>query len=206
MGRKLSGRSVQSHKPRKIFRVYTEGAKTEPNYLKAIKQELRLSEIDISIYGCGDHTLPLVEFVIKEKEYSSAANDDETEWWVVFDRDDHNDFNKAIECAETQGINVAYSNEAFELWLILHFEYLQTSYGRDNFSKKLTNLLGRKYEKSDPRTYEAVKDLESVAIRNAKRLEQEHNNSGVTSYIKRDPSTTMYKLIERLRALKTGER
>jgi len=50
--------------------------------------------------------------------------------------------------------------------------------------------------------YSLIKDKESVAIRNAKYLEAEYEKAEVSSLIKRDPSTTVYQLVEQLRALK----
>lgn len=198
-------RKSSFRKPRRVLRIYTEGTKTEPNYFNSIKDELRLSEIDIQVKGVpgfGNHTLLLVEGVIERKD---KEKDDgfETEWWVVFDKDQHADFNKAVERARKNGINVAYSNESFELWFILHFEFLQSSLGRNNFEAKLTKLLGRKYEKNGSDIYELIKLKEADAIRYAKKLEEMHDNAKVTSPEKRDPSTLVYKLVERLRALKT---
>lgn len=202
MARQFYGRKRNVTKPEKIIRIYTEGTKTEPNYFHAIRSELRLKNIDIRVVGCGDHTVPLVEFVLSEKKQAETAKEEDTEWWAVFDKDSFGDFNKAIALAESNGINAAYSNESFELWFVLHFEFLSTSLGRDRFPEKLTKHLGRKYEKSDSKIYEVIKDLEHVAVRNAKKLEKDHSDAGIQSYSHRDPSTTVYKLVERLRGLK----
>jgi len=45
------------------------------------------------------------------------------EVWCVFDKDDFpdQDFNQAIVLASAKGFRVAYSNQAFEYWLLLHF-------------------------------------------------------------------------------------
>lgn len=196
-------RKSSFRKPRKVLRIYTEGTKTEPNYFNSIKDELRLSEIDIRVHGVpgfDNHTLPLVEGVIERK--NKEEDGFETEWWVVFDRDEHADFNKAVELARENEINVAYSNESFELWFILHFEFLQSSLGRDKFEAKLTKLLGRKYEKNSSDIYELIKDKEADAMRNAKKLEELHDKTKIISPEKRDPSTLVYKLVERLRTLK----
>jgi len=194
--RKQNTRTTQ-----KVIRIYTEGAKTEPNYFKSIKDELRLNEIDIKVDGRGDHTISLVDWVIDMKNELSDTDED-TEWWVVFDKDDHFDFNKAIQKAEANGIGVAYSNECFELWFILHFEFLNTAIGRSKYYEKLTDLLFRKYDKSSSDIYDLIKDKESVAIRNAHNLQKMHSDAGVTSCEKMDPSTSVHKLIERLRSFK----
>jgi hypothetical protein len=199
MARRFTQRKRNSSRPNKVIRVYTEGERTEPNYFNSIRDELRKPEIKIQVYGLGDHTMPLVDAVIREKE-SVSGTDEETVWWVVIDRDDHPQFNECIEKAEANGINVAYANECFELWFILHFELLDSSIGRDNFAPKLKKLLGVKYEKNMD-VYSLIRDKESVAIRNAKKLEQNRDNEGITSKVDRDPSTTVYKLVEELRSL-----
>lgn len=194
-------RKQNTREPRKVIRIYTEGAKTEPNYFNSIKDELRLNEIDIKVDGRGDHTVSLVERVIERKDELSNTDED-TEWWVVFDKDDHTGFNQAIEQAEAQGINVAYSNECFELWFILHFEFLNTAIGRNKYYEKLTALLSKKYEKNTSDIYGLIRDKETTAIKNAKNLEKDHSESGITSYEQMDPSTSVYKLVERLRSFK----
>ncbi|MBU4216409.1 RloB family protein [Candidatus Parcubacteria bacterium] len=196
-------RKINIRKPHTVIKIFTEGINTEPKYFNSIRDELRMSEIDIVVWGLGDHTLPLVESVLKMKQEEGSDEDVATEWWVVFDRDDHEHFDKSIKLAIDNGINVAYSNECFELWFILHFEFLNTAIGRRQYEKKLSELLGKKYnKKSSFDVYELVKDKEQVAIKNAKRLEKDFNDQGVSSYIKRDPSTLVYKLVERLRSLK----
>ncbi|MBU6231843.1 RloB domain-containing protein [Patescibacteria group bacterium] len=195
-------RKENTRKPKRVIRIYTEGKKTEPNYFNSIKDELKLTTIEIKVDGRGDHTLSLVEWVIDRKN-AETDKDLETEWWVVFDRDDHDDFNKSIELALANGVQPAYSNECFELWFILHFEFLNTSIGRDKFEPKLSKLLGRKYDKSTSDIYELIKDKEASAIRNAKRLHEQHDKAGTTSHSKRDPSTHVHKLVERLRSFKS---
>jgi D-mannonate dehydratase len=184
-----------------VIRIYTEGEKTEPNYFNAIKNELRLNEIDIKVHGMGYNTMPLVEWVVDEKN-SVKDIDEDTDWWVVFDKDNFSIFDQAIEKAISEGIKVAYSNECFELWFILHFDFLNTAIGREKYYEKLTHLLSRKYDKNISGIYDFIKDKEGVAIRNARKLEEEHDREGVHLFSKRDPSTTVYKLIEQLRALK----
>ena len=191
-------RKSNTRHPKKVIRIYTEGKQTEPNYFNSMKNELRLSQINIQTHKVGDHTLSLVNRVIREK----SREDGETEWWIVFDRDNHDNFDNSIQKAESQGIHVAYSNESFELWFILHFKLLDRSIGRDKFQSELSKLLGKKYEKNID-VYTLIKDREGTAIDNAKRLDKKHDKMGVKSPIKRDPSTTVYKLVERLRALNT---
>ncbi|MCF7865313.1 MAG: RloB family protein [Candidatus Pacebacteria bacterium] len=196
-------RKPSNLKPKKVIRIYTEGEKTEPNYFGAIKDELGLTQIDIQIHPTSRSTQSLVKYVMEEKDAESSNHKStfETEWWVVFDRDDHEHFDRSIRLARDNGIQVAYSNECFELWFILHFEFLQTSLGRDAFAGKLTKHIGRKYEKNID-MYSLVKGREFDAMRNAKNLEKQYTKDGTESPLKRDPFTTVYLLVEQLRLLK----
>jgi len=192
-------RKYDTSNPKNIIHIFTEGKKTEPDYFNSIKDDLRLNEINIKIYGKGDHTISLVESVIKIKNESKNCGD---EWWIVFDRDDHLGFNQAIEMAEKNEIHAIYSNECFELWFILHFEFLNTSIGRGAYYDKLTNSFGKKYDKKNSVSYEMLRTKEGDAIRNAKKLDKMYEDQGVTSHEKRDPSTLVYRLVERLRSLR----
>lgn len=57
--------------------------------------------------------------------------------WVVFDKDDFNDFNEAIKLAKDFSFNCAWTNEAFELWYFLHFQYLDAAISRHDYIIKL---------------------------------------------------------------------
>ena len=193
-------RKQGTREPKPVIHIYTEGEKTEPNYFNAIKNELRVSEIDIKVIGLGDHTDSLVKRVIKIKDGISKT-DEESEWWVVFDKDDHAKFNQAIEKAESEGISVAYSNECFELWFILHFILLDSALTRKDYNKKLTELLGQKYDKSS-NIYDLIKNKENTAISHAKQLEKQRDDDGEKLPQDRNPSTTVHKLVTKLRSIK----
>lgn len=169
------------------FLIVCEGAKTEPIYFQAIAAELRLS-VNVLIEGLGDNTDSLVEQAIELK-----GQDDYLQAWCVFDRDSFppNRFNRAIQMAESNDIRVAYSNEAFELWFILHFEYLQAGLQRGDYEPKLTALLGRKYTKTLS-LYQELKPRQPTAIRNAERLLDTYSPCNPEQD---NPSTTVHLLV-----------
>ena len=119
--------------------------------------------------------------------------------WVVFDRDSFTPqhFNAACLIADQNGIHKAYSNEAFELWYVLHFFYLDTGITRDDYCQRLSqpDCLGYKYEKKSQIIYDELLPRQSIAIRNAKRLLSQYNpkNPGTDK-----PSTTVHLLVEQL--------
>lgn len=98
--------------------------------------------------------------------------------------------------ARARGFEVAYSNEAFELWYILHFEYLQSGISRNEYKKKLTKYLDVKYKKNDLTMYERLLSKQSKAVQNAKSLLMyygaDHNPE------KDNPSTTVHLLVQQL--------
>jgi len=115
----------------------------------------------------------------------------------VFDRDSFpaRNFNAALELARQHSIKVAYSNESFELWYVLHFEYLNSGIHRADYVSKLHRLLGHRYEKNSDMIYEELEGRQQDAIRNATRLlslysprNPEHDN----------PSTTVHELVAEL--------
>ena len=112
--------------PMQRFLIVCEGEKTEPNYFNKFPIP---SDSVIDVRGIDANTDSLVKETIRLmslKKYDQV--------WVVFDRDSFtpNHFNTACRLADQNGIQKAYSNEAFELWYLLHFFYLDTGITREN--------------------------------------------------------------------------
>ena len=202
-------RSTNTRKQYTFIYIFTEGKETEPLYFKFKKSEIRSNDIKIEIKGKGYNTASLVDFALDfiKNENIDLAKD---ECWVVFDKDDFNkDFNSAIEKAESNGLKAAYSNEAFELWFLLHFDLMSSAIGRKTYNRKITEkyrkLTGDKKYKYDKvesvkPLIEAIKKWEPKAINFAKQLLQQHKKE--KSYLKKNPSTTVHILVERINKLK----
>ncbi len=181
---------------RKRFFIVCEGEKTEPNYFKKFSVN-----VDITlIKGRGKDTKSLVEEAIELK--NGLESDERDRVWCVFHRDknpnnpnDSQNFNSAITLARNNGIDVAYSNDAFELWYLLHFNYYHTQISRKDYPDMLTDVLGHKYQKNSETIYEKLKDKQENAIKNAKRLLQEYEPPNPESD---NPSTTVHLLVEEL--------
>ena len=118
--------------------------------------------------------------------------------WVVFDKDDYQDFDESISYAENNGFNVAYSNESFELWFLLHFSLFVNPVARGNYARLLSKYLGIPYTKQSgfaKKLYQILKPLESKAIKNAETLMVGHNGMKPSEA---NPSTTVHKLVSSL--------
>jgi hypothetical protein len=188
--RGYSDRKVETRELRQIFLIVCEGAKTEPNYFRNFRVSTTVKEIQVE--GVGYNPSKLVQ---EAKELKAQGDYDQV--WCVFDRDDwpKQDFNNAIANAERAGFKVAYSNEAFELWYVLHFEFLNTGLPRKDYIAKLDNLLKKKYKKNSDTIYEEIENLQPTAIKHAKNLLKQYNLCNPESD---NPSTTVHLLVEAL--------
>ena len=122
--------------------------------------------------------------------------------WAVFDKDEFRDFNEAIAYAVSNGVNPAWSNESFELWYYLHFQFLDTQNSRQQYIEMLTREIRKvypefEYQKNDKGMYELLQRIgnQEQAIKNAKALEARYEGEDYASH---KPCTTVYKLVEEL--------
>lgn len=184
--------------------IVCEGEKTEPNYFKKFKLISNNSfTYEVHCEGCGEGTMKVVNTAIdlaKKTELSSQPYDSV---WAVFDKDNFADFNAAIEKAENNNINVAWSNEAFELWYLYHFYNRTTQMSRNDYKKAISdavNATGKwpkkqpyEYKKEDENNYNIMNTYGNIryAIRWAK---QQHLTFTDKNYANQNPCTTVYKL------------
>ena len=181
-------RRVNVRELRQRFLIVCEGEKTEPNYFNGF----RVPKAVVKVVGTGENTIWVVEKAIKR-----MAEDDYDQVWCVFDRDifPEENFNAALRLAEQHDIKVAYSNEAFELWYVLHFNYHQSKTARHLYIEKLNDLLGVAYEKNLPDMYERLENRQETAIRNAEKL---LGNYDPPDPARDNPSTTVHLLVQEL--------
>lgn len=197
---------------RMYYLIVCEGEATEPNYFEGLKQDLPkgvLTAFQIDIEGAGRNTQSLVNEALRLKgvcEKNSTRPVDRL--WVVFDRDSFsaNDFNAAINrCAQNSPvIGCAWSNEAFELWYLLHFHYYRNAMSRQQYQSLIEDNLrpfggeAYRYEKNSKEMYALLKEYGSVedAIRNAKRLAETYGER--QDYANHNPCTMVYRLVEEL--------
>lgn len=166
------------------------GGQTEKMYLE--KFNIDLGEIKIVPILERKSPTQIVQFAIDmrlKNKYIST--------WCVFDKDDFTDFDFAIALGEKYGIKVAYSNQAVELWIILHFKVRNGQLHRTKYKQIIEKLLDREYDKTDEKLYKILKVKTATAIQNAKIGHQTHKkNGGQPSQW--ESCTTFYKLVEEL--------
>ena len=69
---------------------------------------------------------------------------------IVFDRDEFPDFDEAIQQAAEYKINCAWSNESFELWLLLHFKGVSEYTSRKDLCDLLEAAIRNELHKTNP--------------------------------------------------------
>jgi len=115
--------------------IVCEGENTEPSYFN----QFRITSAKVKSVGEGYNTVSLVNRALILAQQGSYD-----QVWCVFDKDDfkENDFNSAIQIAEANNFGVAYSNQSFEYWLILHFnDHQGGGMHRDSYNEKINVLL-----------------------------------------------------------------
>lgn len=125
--------------------------------------------------------------------------------WIVIDRDSHDSFFETIKIAKENNICVAFSNESYELWLLLHFNLLSVHTHRDNLTSKLNKIFqeeyGLEYSKSSHEIYALILSRQPQAIKNAKTLVENSLEEYREIDPRKNPLTTIYQLVECLNYL-----
>jgi hypothetical protein len=195
-------------RPERYIKVYflivCEGKKTEPNYFRSFPKQVDKYVIDPEIDGGGINTVAVVDKAIELRDRYEHEFD---RVWAVFDKDSFSDknFNAAILKAKKNEIDCAWSNEAFELWYLLHFCYRDTGMKRDEYADKIEKFVNKangknkffKYKKNATDTYEILQKYGSQedAIKNAEKLSKLYKDE---RFAKHNPRTEVYKLVKQL--------
>jgi RloB-like protein len=130
----LARKRTPEIKSKLSFLIVTEGQNTEPSYFNFLKT---LGNHSVEIIGMGFDPLALVNHALA---LSQSNRYDQV--WCVFDRDEHEHFTNSIRKAKKNGMHVAYSNQAFEYWLLLHFEDHQGgAMHRSEYTTKINRYL-----------------------------------------------------------------
>jgi hypothetical protein len=212
--KKRKARDAQSLKRKRAKRspydmvlIVCEGEKTEPNYFKALIDDLRLNTANVVVAKniVGSSPKSIVDFALKkyrrEKEYNRV--------YCVFDKDRHTTYNTAMDRIRRAKLDNGHtilaipSVPCFEFWLLLHFvcttKQFDTGPGSicANVIADLKNHIPN-YAKGDVDTYQITRVMLDSAIDHSKRVIS-HCEVGRTDM----PSTRIHEIIEYLRGLKS---
>lgn len=206
-------RGKQQHREAhpKIF-VWAHTEKAEIEYFQDFKNYLTTPLLMPNKKICWTPQ-ELLENIIEWKK-SNINEEDGDQVWCIFDVDDfykeekdRKNFLKLIKEAVKNNVKIAYINECFELWILLHFERPTSaiSRGKDVEKKIITafknNGLG-KFEKNQ-KVFSVLLPFQGQAIKNAKTLllDYEKINWKNCLSITGNPSTSIHFLIEEINRL-----
>ena len=175
------------------FLIVCEGENTEPDYFKAF----RMTAATVKAVGQAMNTMTLVSKAISIREADQKRKKFYDQCWVVFDKDDFpaKDFNQAIQYAEKNGFRVAYSNQAFEYWFLLHYNLYTGAIHRSQYKDMLTKLTGMPYSKSEGYgavMYNLLWSRQQQAINNAETVLAEISYGNPAE---EESSTTVQRLV-----------
>ena len=194
--RRRDARPTRETKP--TILIVCEGEKTEPYYFNSF----RITSLNVVTQGGKGNTTGLVDYAEKMAKYYDNV-------WCVFDKDDFpdNNYNTACQKAQLhQKLNLACSNESFELWYLLHFHFVCVPLERKQITEKLNEVmikeLNQSYEKNLQNMYELLLDRQAIAIANSNRLYEFHSeNVANPTHSQLNPITFVHKLVEYLNSV-----
>lgn len=192
----------------KKFLIICEGSNTEHDYFKSFPVPSNMVEV----LGGKNSKNSLVSYALKCQQDPEYAG---REIWCVYDFDkkpDENesqvdDFNSSILRAKAHNLKVAWSNDCFDLWFVLHYNFLDNCITR----KEIYDILKEKWRlksfHNEAKTSNFCKglydmhggdlsEMQSAAIKNAKKLHKSFGNN--KHFASHCPCTTVYQLVTEL--------
>ncbi|HJE03714.1 MAG TPA: RloB family protein [Aliarcobacter thereius] len=194
---------------------------SSPNYFKMIIKRLiedkKITQ-DSLVIAKHEHVNPkgVLKDLLNHKKDDKTYKDFEHRW-IVIDRDiarvnggghPKDDFLTALSEAKSKRVEVAYSNDCFEIWYLLHFVYRDTAISRDDVIKEVIKKLKdknfatfSKLNKENIKTeamteliFNELLELQKTAIKNAKKLLK--NYADLHNPELDNPSTRVFELVE----------
>lgn len=194
--------SVETIERKKNYLIVCEG-QTEELYFKSFP----VLSADVHAIHQGSSKSSLVECVAG---YIEGEGYDEI--WCVFDMDikpdvngQREDYDNAINTAMELGYKCAYSNDAFELWFVLHYQFIDQQHLRGTFFEILSDRWDVSYRRNGKerafaksiykRLFDDLKANQTLAIENARKLYEDQRE---LAYHLQNPVTTVYLLVDEL--------
>jgi len=206
---------ARSTKPTKVetkaVLIALEDKKSSRYYFQTLVKDKGLSGQIIFARYRGSKPSQVLDTLFTHKEEDRHKNSKKKKIisyekeWIVIDRDNHTCFFTTISEAKENNICVAFSNESYELWLLLHFQLVSVHTHRDDLKSQLNKIFKKEfdldYSKSSQDIYGFLRDKQELAIKNAKILMTAHLEKHKNIDPSKNPLTTIYQLVEYLNSL-----
>ena len=204
------GRKQKNLQVRNKFYILTNGKETEKNYFDLIKSKKSIYNVKVEYHN--DDPYGLVKY--------GTTLTDANQVWCVFDIDNtmkDKSLIPAIELSNGSNVQIAFSNMAFEVWLLSHFDKIEKEMNNEKLiiemDKLLTNRLNlnKKYDKSDkellkkyfiPNLDNAVNNTKIIYQKRIKEHEALYSGNKNYRIWEWNSCSNVYKLIESLNLTK----
>ena len=195
-------RKEQIRKPKRTVIIVCEGKKTEVIYFNGFKMRNSGVHID-AIHGKCTDPKNMVDFAEQRMNDKWSIDFEEGDGvWCVFDVDENTNhaLRNTFEHAKTKNIQIALSNPCFELWFLLHYKLILSQILRYEALVELKKYI--KDYKKNMDVYPILKDKQTDAILNARKLNKIHEKQNIDLFIREsNPSTQVFELVEFIQQL-----
>jgi hypothetical protein len=134
---------------------------------------------------------------LEQREEAKGRGVAHTEYWCVFDRDEHATFDEAVRLARQKNINLAVSNPCLELWFVWHFQD-QTAYIERGDVQRLSRKLLGCAKALTPSALEMLAEPDGYGSAKQRALSADARHAGDGSPAGSNPSSGMHTLVERI--------
>ena len=183
--------------------IVTDTKETEKNYMNGLRdsipEELR-GKLVIKVVKTETKSL------VTEALNMASVHPQFGEPWIIFDRDQVQNFDDIIKEAEANGIRVGWANPCIEAWFHAYFGSMPTY--RDSvdccntFSKEYQKKTGQDYKKSNDKIYEKLLKFgkEDIAIGIAEQKLAQHQKNCKALPSEMSPCTTIHILVKEIKS------
>lgn len=202
--RKIRGQLFKQRIPKLgYYFIVTDTKETEQNYMFGLRNSIPPElQGKLVIKVVKTKTKNLVEEALN----LASLNPQYGEIWIVFDRDQVQNFDEIISEAITKGINIGWTNPCIEEWFSAYFGAMPTYANSvsccNGFEQIFERNAHQKYVKSDLAIYEKLNRFgnEEKAIRIAAQKMHDHRIQGKYKPSEQIPGTTVHLLVDEIKS------
>lgn len=202
--RKIRGQLFKQRIPKLgYYFIVTDTKETEQNYMFGLRNSIPPElQGKLVIKVVKTKTKNLVEEALN----LASLNPQYGEIWIIFDRDQVQNFDEIISEAITKGINIGWTNPCIEEWFSAYFGAMPTYANSvsccNGFEQIFERNAHQKYVKSDLAIYEKLNRFgnEEKAIRIATQKMHDHRIQGKYKPSEQIPGTTVHLLVDEIKS------
>lgn len=183
--------------------IVTDTKETEQNYMFGLRDSIPPElQGKLVIKVIKTKTKNLVEEALN----LASLNPQYGEIWIIFDRDQVQNFDGIVSEAIAKGINIGWTNPCIEEWFSAYFGTMPTYANSvsccNGFGQIFERNAQQKYVKSDPAIYEKLNNFgdEKEAIHIAAQKMHEHKMNGKDKPSEQSPGTTVHLLVNEIKS------